>query len=243
MHSRPRALSLPLAALLGALLCALPADAAGTKHSSAKRTQSAPRVRATHDDAAETKSATEAEGQTAREIGASRKPNLLKVKASRHIEVHARDMRLDDTARERLERIAARYFKATRRKLVLTGGTRTPGRQAELMFEKLAHGEDIVALYENKAAATEVRDVYQDALDKGLKKKALIKAIRERIESLISRGSYVSKHLKSGAADVRSRDMKPRQAEALRAAVKEEAGVTLLDERSGAEPHFHLSLQ
>ncbi len=234
-----------LAALLGVLLSALPAGAAGTKHSAAKRTQAAPRARATVDAKAAIvpKSGTEPEAHTARENSAPGKPNLRKVPAGPHIEIHARDMRLDDVARERLGRIATRYFKATRRKLVLTGGTRTPGRQAELMFDKLAHGEDIVALYENKPAATEVRDAYREAVGKGLKKAALIKAIRERIESLIARGSYVSKHLKSGAADVRSRDMSPRQAEALRAAVKEEAGVTLLDERASAEPHFHLSLQ
>jgi hypothetical protein len=245
LQRRTRALPLSLAALLGALLCAAPAWAAGTKHSSAKRTQVEPRVRATLDPkaGAAPKRATAPEAETARESSAAGKPGLRKVQAGPHIEIHARDMRLDDVARERLGRIADRYFKATHRKLVLTGGTRTPGRQAELMFEKLAHGEDIVALYENKAAATEVHDVYQEAVGKGLKKKALIKVIRERIESLISRSSYVSKHLKSGAADVRSRDMKPSQAEALRAAVKEEPGVTLLDERSSAEPHFHLSLQ
>ena len=73
--------------------------------------------------AAAPKRATAPEAETARESSAA-KPGLRKVQAGPHIEIHARDMRLDDVARERLARIAARYFKATHRKLVLTGGTR-----------------------------------------------------------------------------------------------------------------------
>lgn len=167
---------------------------------------------------------------------------VRRVRSGPHIEVVARDLRLTDIARERLERIAARYHKATGRRLVVTGGTRTPQRQAELMLEKLAHREDIVALYENKQAATEVKNAYTDGKARGLRKKGLIRAIAEVIEGQIARGVYVSKHLKSGAADVRSRDMTPPREEAFRAAVKEEPGVVLLDERQSAEPHLHLSL-
>lgn len=167
---------------------------------------------------------------------------VSRVRSGAHIEVVARDLRLTEVARERLERIAARYHKATRRRLVITGGTRTPHRQAELMFQKLAHGEDIVALYENKQAATEVKNAHKEGVAKGLPRKGLIKVIREAIEAQITRGVYVSKHLKSGAADVRSRDMTPTREEAFRAAVSEEPGVVLLDERKSAEPHLHLSL-
>jgi hypothetical protein len=241
---RPRARLVLITALLAALLSAGPAAAAGNKHSAAKRTHAAPRPRAAQDASPPARPATQAEELTTRETIATPSPSApRKVKAGPHLEIHARDMRLDDVARERLERIAARYFKATRRKLVLTGGTRTPERQAELMHAKLVKGEDIVALYENKPAATEVLAEYREGVAKGLSKKAMIQALRARIESLISRRSYVSKHLKSGAADVRSRDMKPRHVEAFRAAVKEESGVVLLDERGSAEPHFHLSLQ
>jgi hypothetical protein len=167
---------------------------------------------------------------------------LRRVRSGRHVEVLARDLRLVDTSRERLERIAERYFRATRRRLVVTGGTRTPLRQAELMFEKLRHGEDLLALYENKQAATEIRDAYRDGLQRGAPRKAQIRALREHIEAQIGRGIHVSRHLKSGAADVRSRDMTPAREQAFRAAVAEEAGVLLIDERASAEPHLHLSL-
>jgi hypothetical protein len=167
---------------------------------------------------------------------------VKKIHSGPHLEVVARDLRLDDTSRERLERIAQRYFEATRRRLVVTGGTRTPERQAELMLEKLAHGEDIVALYENKAAATEIRNLYRDSAGVRQPKKQLIRAMRDVITAQIDKGIYVSRHLKAGAADVRSRDLKAPQEAAFRRAVADEPGVILIDERSSAEPHLHLGL-
>ncbi|HRI65156.1 MAG TPA: hypothetical protein PK156_12995 [Polyangium sp.] len=167
---------------------------------------------------------------------------LRKVKGTMHMEIKARDLRLTDANAKRLERIASRYYKATRKRLVITGGSRTPIRQAQLMYDKLVHGDDIVALYENKAAATEVRNAYRDAVAKRAKRKATIRAIREVIEAQMSRGVHVSKHLKANAVDVRSWNMKGRLEDALKEAVKAEAGVTMMDERDGAEPHFHLNL-
>lgn len=167
---------------------------------------------------------------------------VRKIRSGPHLEVVARDLRLDDTAGERLERIAQRYFTATRRRLVVTGGTRTPERQAELMLNKLAHGDDIVALYENKAAATEIRAVYRESIGVRQPKKQLIRALRDVITAQMDRGIYVSRHLKAGAADVRSRDLKAPQEAAFRAAVADEPGVILIDERGGAEPHLHLGL-
>jgi hypothetical protein len=167
---------------------------------------------------------------------------LRKVKGTMHMEILARDLRLTDANAKRLERIATRYFKATKSRLVVTGGSRTPVRQAQLMYDKLVHGDDIVAIYENKGAATEVRNAYRDAAAKRLKRKATIRAMREVIEGQMSRNVFVSKHLKANAVDVRSWNMKGRLEEALKEAVKSEAGVTMMDERDGAEPHFHLNL-
>jgi pyruvate/2-oxoglutarate dehydrogenase complex dihydrolipoamide acyltransferase (E2) component len=167
---------------------------------------------------------------------------VKKIHSGPHLEVVARDLRLDDTSRERLERIAQRYFEATRSRLVVTGGTRTPERQAELMLEKLAHGEDIVALYENKAAVTEIRAVYRESAGVRQPKKQLIHALRDVITAQMDKGIYVSRHLKAGAADVRSRGLKAPQEAAFRRAVADEPGVILIDERSSAEPHLHLGL-
>ncbi len=186
--------------------------------------------------------ATKASGGVCPDADAVAGVAVKKIHCGPHLEVVARDLRLDDTSRERLERIAQRYFEATRRRLVVTGGTRTPERQAELMLEKLAHGDDIVALYENKAAATEIRNLYRDGVGVRQPKKQLIHAMRDAITAQMDKGIYVSRHLKAGAADVRSRDLKAPQEAAFRHAVADEPGVILIDERGSAEPHLHLGL-
>ena len=169
-------------------------------------------------------------------------PTLHRIKGGAHIEVHARDLRLADTQRDRLLRIAERYFKATKRKLIITGGSRTPQRQAELMIAKLKKGEDLAKLYENRSAAAEITKLYKEGVSKRLREKPLIESLTRKIEAQMAAGNHVSKHLKAGAADVRSRDMKAAEEKALRAAVAAEAGVSLVDERQSAEPHFHLGL-
>lgn len=168
--------------------------------------------------------------------------DIRAMRSNRHIEVVAKDLRLSKAARERLARIAERYAKATGKKLVVTGGTRTPARQAKLMIDKLRHGEDIVALYENKVAARAIRDAYLEGKDKKLSDKALVRTVRKVIEAQMARGVFISQHLQSGAADVRSRDMAPADVIAFKAAVKAEPGVLLVDERETAAPHFHLGL-
>jgi hypothetical protein len=160
-----------------------------------------------------------------------------------HVEIRARDMRLTDEARDKLLRIAERYHAAVARPLVVTGGTRSIKRQAELMVAKLEHGDDIVDLYENHAAATEVVDAYE-GVQKGAKrrKRGAMERVVEVLEAQAARGIFVSRHLLSGAVDVRSRGLDEAHVKALKAAVSAEPNVTFLDEREGAEPHFHLSL-
>jgi hypothetical protein len=163
------------------------------------------------------------------------------VRTGDDLDVQTGNLRLTDAARGRLERIAARFHKVTKRRLVITGGSRTPTRQAELMFEKLDHGDNLLALYE-KALATEIQAAYRDGVKRHLSKAKQITAIRDLINAQIKRGLFISRHLQSGAADVRSINMTPARVQAFRASVAAEPGVVLLDERDAAEQHFHLSL-
>ena len=163
------------------------------------------------------------------------------VRTGADLDVQTGNLRLTDVARGRLERIAARFHKVTKRRLVITGGSRTPTRQAELMHEKLDHGDNLLALYE-KALATEIQVAYRDGVKRHFTKPKQIAAIRAVILAQIKRGLHVSRHLQAGAADVRSINMTPARVQAFRAAVAAEPGVVLLDERDAAEQHFHLSL-
>jgi hypothetical protein len=164
-----------------------------------------------------------------------------RVHSGPHLDVQASNLTLTGLARDRLQRIAARYFKATHHRLVITGGLRTPKRQAELMLEKLQHGEDLLLLYD-KSPALEVRAAYRQGLAKHHRKPQLVRDLRETIEAQIRRGIYISRHLQAGAADVRSFGMTAARIQAFRAAVAAEPGVTILDEREAAQAHLHLSL-
>lgn len=159
------------------------------------------------------------------------------------MEIHARDLRLTDDAKAKLLRIAERFHHATGERLVITGGWRSARRQAQLMIEKLEHGDDMVALYELKDAAREVETAYRDA-KKHAKPRSLapLDAAQKVIERQMERDVFISKHLMSGAVDIKSRGLKKSAVDALREAVSAESGASLLDERDGAEPHFHLAL-
>ena len=72
------------------------------------------------------------------------------------------------------------------------------------MVAKLEHGDDIVDLYENHSAATEVVDAFE-AVQKGAwrRKRGTMERGMEVIEAQAARGLFVSRHLLSGAVDVR----------------------------------------
>ncbi len=160
-----------------------------------------------------------------------------------NLDIHARDLRATDEGKERLVRIAARFHEKTGERLVITGGWRSARRQAQLMIDKLTHGDDMVGLYENKAAAREIEDAYA-ARQKGSKKLRLgtLDAVQQVIEAQMARGVFASRHLQAGAVDIKSRGLSPQAIEALIAAVAADTEVALLDEREAAEPHFHLSI-
>src|SRR4051794_30144172 len=100
---------------------------------------------------------------------------MRRVRPGPHLVVIANDPRLGAASLVKLERIAARYFKATGRRLTITGGRRSSERQAELMREKLAHGEDLNKLYDAVPAA-EIKAAYVDGVARKLSKKRLIRA-------------------------------------------------------------------
>ena len=240
---RPLLSPIVAAAALFAVLAAGTAVAEVTSSASPPATSSAAASAASPPPApSSTSSAAASAPPAGKAATATAAPTLHRIKGGAHIEVHARDLRLADTQRDRLLRIAERYFKATKRKLIITGGSRTPQRQAELMIAKLKKGEDLAKLYENRSAAAEITKLYKEGVSKRLREKPLIESLTRKIEAQMAAGNHVSKHLKAGAADVRSRDMKAAEEKALRAAVAAEPGVSLVDERQSAEPHFHLGL-
>jgi hypothetical protein len=139
--------------------------------------------------------------------------------------------------------VAKRYRAATKKKLVITGGDRDAATQARLMFKKLEGGEDLLTLYSRTDLVLPILAAYQPAVA-GQKRseRAIVRAMTQVIRAQVSRGEFVSRHLAFAAADVRSRDLSEAEVAALRAAVRDEPGVQLVDERDSTAPHLHLNL-
>lgn len=144
------------------------------------------------------------------------------------------DLPLD--VKKKVKEIADAYHTATQKKLVITSGTRTSQSQAEAMFIKMAGG-DALAVYANQSAAQKIRSIYDEGVKANTSKTALLEEIKAEIDAQINQGIYISKHLKKGAVDIRSRDMSNAEKKQLQEAAKDIADIVILET---IPPHFHL---
>ena len=138
-----------------------------------------------------------------------------------------------------LQRIGESYRGHTGREIHVTSGTRTPESQAEAMFDKLANGQSLLALYRDAEAAREVTQAFRANRRRG--RDAAVRAMAAVIRAQVRRGCFISRHLSAGAADVRSRNMSRRERRLFERIVRQMPDVELLAE--GSPPHFHLQLR
>lgn len=138
----------------------------------------------------------------------------------------------------KLARIDRAYARRTREHLVITSGTRDANRQARAMYTKLKLGDDLLALYRNKAAVQEIKRAYQAA--SGKPPEQVVTAMEAVIQDQIDRGIFISAHLREGAVDVRSRTMSRKEKRAFLESVAEVGGVRVLEETKPA--HYHLQI-
>ena len=139
---------------------------------------------------------------------------------------------------KKVKKIADAYYLLTKKKIVVTSGIRSAQSQAEAMYAKLIGG-DSLSIYVNQTAAKEIKEIYERGVKEKKEKEALVKEMKEEIDKQIGKGVYLSKHLKKGAVDVRSRDMTSSEKEAFKKAAKDVADSVLLET---IPPHFHLQL-
>jgi hypothetical protein len=109
------------------------------------------------------------------------------------------------------------------------------------MYQKLRQGDNLVRLYRNRRAASEVQMAYTRSRGPTIPRETIVQEMAGVIEGQIEQGVYLSRHLVDGAVDVRSRDLTRRQKRAFRAAVRSEPRVRVMLERR--PPHFHLSFR
>ncbi|MFT7578923.1 MAG: hypothetical protein ACI9MR_000585 [Myxococcota bacterium] len=141
---------------------------------------------------------------------------------------------------EKVEAIAKIYYAKTRRKLVITSGTRDPRDQADAMYKKLRAGSTLRG-YRNQRAINPLKAVYSTGRRKRWKKRKIVDAMGKIIQGQVDRGVYISRHLKAGAVDIRSRGMKRKHKRALRIAIAKVGGCRMIEERR--PPHFHLDIR
>jgi hypothetical protein len=96
-----------------------------------------------------------------------------------------------------------------------------------------------VRLYRNKEAAQELKTAYERHRQKG--RAATIAAMEKTIRGQIARGTYISSHLRAGAADIRSHDMTPAERRHFVEGALATKGVSVLYET--IPPHFHVQLE
>lgn len=151
-----------------------------------------------------------------------------------------RDVALSAKVEEKLNAIAARYQKKTGKTFVVTSGIRDPDSQAELIFRKLASGEDLLKLYKDKSAVLELKEVFDDGRRAKRPRATIVTQLAAMIRAQMKRGIYISAHLKAGAADIRSTTMTPADKRAFIEAARDVGGFDIMLEST--PPHFHLQL-
>jgi hypothetical protein len=138
-------------------------------------------------------------------------------------------------------RIDDSFHKKTGKRLVVTSGKRDAASQAKAMYKMLSIDVNAVSIYHNKKAASEIRQVFVSMRSAGKARDDIVQSMYETIQSQMSRGVYLSAHLRAGAVDIRSRNMNDTERKAFEQSVATEGDFVLLEE--SAPPHFHLQLE
>lgn len=143
---------------------------------------------------------------------------------------------LDSSIEAKVKKIADKYYKLSKKGIVITSGTRSAKSQASAMYGKLSGG-DKLKVYKDQASAKAILESYNSSTGANKTKSQVLQGIQDKIEDQIKKGKYISKHLKNGAVDIRSRDMTEKDKTNFKKAA---AGVALITILEVTPPHFHL---
>lgn len=143
---------------------------------------------------------------------------------------------LSTDIKEKVKKIADEYYKLSKKDIVITSGTRSTESQAAAMYGK-ASGGDKLSVYKDQASAKEVLNAYDAGVKAKKTKTEIISDIKDKLDDQAKNGKYISKHLKKGAVDVRSRDMTETEKTNFKKAAAGIATTVILET---VPPHFHL---
>ena len=143
---------------------------------------------------------------------------------------------LDSVIESKVKKIAGKYHGLTKKKIVVTSGTRSSSSQASAMYGK-ASGGDKLTVYKDQLSAKKVLNTYDEGVKAKKSKAEMIADIEDDIDEQIKNKKYISKHLKKGAIDIRSRDMSESDKTNFKKAA---SGIALIIILETTPPHFHL---
>jgi uncharacterized protein (TIGR02594 family) len=147
------------------------------------------------------------------------------------------EVTMNDSLHAWIDRVSRRYHEETGQTLVVTSGVRTPGSQARLMFDRIRRGDDLYAIYEDKAATREILDTYDRCRRTRKGESATCAALETVIADQLDRGHHRGGHLGGKALDIRIHDMGPRE----RAVFKRIAGGEARDVLDEGD-HWHVEV-
>lgn len=145
-------------------------------------------------------------------------------------------VKLTPALEKKVAQIANAYHVITRATILVLSGTRTPAKQAKAMFDKMKNGDRLTG-YKNQTLAGQIRNAFDTAQGAGQSDQATIAAMEQVIARQVANGQYISKHLISGAVDIRSKNMTQPQKNAFRLVAQTVASTVLLETNP---PHWHL---
>jgi hypothetical protein len=137
------------------------------------------------------------------------------------------------SSRAVLNRSQVSFLRALRRAvprsipLYVTSGTRTPEAQARALVEKRRLGEDLRRLYRSNA----------DIADALMRAPNTTSAMASVIQRYMSRGRYLSRHMRGDAVDLRSKILTPTQRNTVMDAARR-LGAKAIYETT--PPHIHI---
>lgn len=146
---------------------------------------------------------------------------------------------LNDTIRGKLDAVAARVFKASRHRLHVTSGVRTPRSQARAMYNKLRAGGSL-GIYMRQDLVKPIHAAWREGRRKKWKADRTVEAMAAVLARQVAAGHYLSRHLSGRGFDLRSVGMPRKARSALYRAVREVGGLSIIEERR--PPHFHLEI-
>ena len=138
-------------------------------------------------------------------------------------------------------RLAARFYRRKGRALTITSGIRTPWKQARAMYHKLSIGARYRRLYKKKELAEAIRQAFRAGRRARQPRAAIIERMAAVIRAQMASGAFISEHLREGAVDLRSRNLRRGHKIVLESIVRQLRGLKLNREER-RPPHYHMEV-